>query len=335
MTNDWYTADKLHVLKALKMATWRNADAKLEAADVQAMDQIISARLFEPSAIAMPLGDTSSYLPKFRTSSYVPGIYQEVAYLQTAFNLYPSMGVCSTTEATPNIHAITLRTTQTPTNQGRHLERENTTDAESERIDILGMMCDTHHLECSEANPVAFQSLSWSTSFTKNSATDDIASSIVTDEPFKWSHITFPTFTYNSETIEADILGWSLDIRNTVRVTSLDSNGYYTIGRYIPLTYISVTLQIQPYGHNPFELIRTKLESYATDLDLTVKLARNATTDYIQFTHDKLYCRPVDIYQIKQPGSVESYYIQMHQMNTGSLAIEAKDAYNNNYYENP
>ena len=34
---------------------------------------------------------------------------------------------------------------------------------------------------------------------------------------------TFPTFTYNSETIEADIVGWGFDVQNTVRITGLDS----------------------------------------------------------------------------------------------------------------
>ena len=337
MTNDWYTADKVHIQKALKMATFRNGDAKLEAADVQSMDEFVMGRLYEPIPTVSPLATGASYLPKFKTTSFIPGTWDEILYFQTAINLYPAMGVCSTTEATPNVHAITLRTGQTPTNQGRHFERENVTDAESERIDILGMMLNSLHLECSEAAPVGVQHNKWGCAFTKNSSTDDIARAANTDEPFKWSDFSFPTFTYNSETIEANIIGWAFDVVNTLHFTGLDTNGYYSIGKIIPLTYITTTLEIKPYGKNAFELIRTKFESYATDLDLVVKCGRPraSTTDYIQWTHDKLYCQPFIIAAEKAPGRMERYILVMSQLDTGSLAIEAKDAYNNNFYENP
>ena len=335
MTNDWYTADNVHLLKAKKMAAWRNADAKLEAADVHAVDEYIIGRLFEPIGTVIPLGTGGSYLAKFKTGRFQPGTWEEILYFQTAMNLYPALGVCATTEATPNIHDITLRITQTPLNMGRHWERENTTDAESERIDIYGMMLNSHHIECSERAPVAVQHNKWGVAFTKNSSTDDIAKAVYTDEPFKWSMFTFPTFTYNSETIEADVVGWAFDVINTIVYTGLDTNGFYTKGKYIPLTYITTTLEIIPYGHNAFELIRTNLESYATDVDLVVKCSRNTTTDFVQWTHDKMYCQPFVIAAEKTPGRVERYILVMSQLDTGSLAIQAKDQYNNDYYENP
>jgi hypothetical protein len=335
MTNDFYTADNAHVLKALKMATWRNGDAKLQSANVQAMDEFIAGRLVEPIGLASPLATGASYLPKFKTTQYVPGTWDEYLYFQTAMNLYPAMGVCTTTEATPNVHEIRIRTTQTPTNQGRHLERENTTAAESERIDILGMMLNHHHTECSEASPLAIQHNKWGCAFTKSTSTDEITPSIADDEPFKWNHFSFPTFTYNSETIEANIVGWAFDVINTLFFTGLDTTKFYSIGKLIPLTYITTTLEIVPYGHNAFELIRTNLESYATDLDLTVKAARNATTDYVQWTHDKMYCQPFVISAEKTPAKVERYLLVMSQLDTGSLEIQAKDQYNNNFYENP
>lgn len=335
MTNDWYTANNAHIQKALKMATWRNGDAKLEAADVQAMDEFIAGRLLEPTGLATPLATGASYLPKFKTTSWVPGTWEEILYFQTAMNTYPALGVCATTEATPNIHAISLRTVQTPLNQGRHFERENTTDAESERIDILGMMLNHHHLECSEASPVALQHNKWGCAFTKNSSTDDIAAASLTDRPFKWSDFAFSPFTYNSETIEATIIGWAFDVINTLHFTGLDTSNRYSIGKYIPLTYVVTTLEIRPYGHNIFELIRTDLEDYLTDVDLTVKCSRNTTTDYVQFTHDKVYCQPFVITADKTPGSVERYMLALSQLSTGSITIQSKDQYNNNYYENP
>lgn len=339
MTNDWYTADDCHVLKVKKgsLTAWRNAEAKLIASEVQKMDQLISCRLFEPIAMAQPTGEGATFLPKYRTTKYIPGRYQEVLNFQTAMQLYPSVGLVTTADNTPGAgdytHTGAIRTTQTPLNMGRHLERENITDAESERIDIFGMLCNYHHIECSQAFPTATQSLDWSVASTLNTGTDDIPSSICDDKPFKWEHFTFPTFTYGGETIEADILGWSLDIQNTTRLVGLDSTKKFSIGKYIPLTYISATIQIFPYGHNAFELIRTALEGYATDLDLTVVATRTAATDLITFTHDKLYCSPFDIAQYKTPGSVETYYMRMHQLNTGSFVPVSVDKYDDDYYE--
>lgn len=336
MTNDWYTADACHVLKAKKMAAFRNADAKLEAADVQKMDILRGQRLFEPIAVATPTGG-GTYLPRRRTTQYLPGRYQEVLDFQTGMQLYPSLGLMTTSDDDPvanfYTHTGALRTIQAPTNQGRHLERENPIDAESERIDILGMLCNYHHIGVSQLFPLATQSLDWTVLFTKNTATDDIASSIADDEPFKWEHFTFPTFTYNSETVEADILGWALEIIPTTRFAGLDSGQRYSIGKYIPPTSISVTLQIRPYGHNAYELIRTALESYVTDLDVTVLAKRTADRDQITFTHDKLYATPFDIVQNKEPGALEEYFLTMHQLDTGSFVPVIIDDYDDDFYE--
>jgi len=335
MTDDFYTADKAHLLKALKMATWRHTDAKLQAAEVQGIDEYIAGRLFEPIGLTAPLATGVSYLPKFKTTQYLPGTWDEYLYFQTAMNLYPAMGICSTTEATPNIHDISLRTGQTPTNQGRHWERENPTAAESERIDILGMMLNSLHIECSEASQIAVQHNKWGCSYTKNTGTDDIAAAILTDRPFRWEDFAFPTFTYNSETIEATIIGWAYDVVNTLYFTGLDTTKRYSIGKIIPLTYIVTTLETTPFGHNVYELIRTDLESYLSDVDLVVKTSRNTTTDYVQWSHDKVYCQPFVITAEKAPGGVEKYLLVLSQLSTGSIAIQAKDQYNNDHYENP
>jgi hypothetical protein len=202
------------------------------------------------------------------------------------------------------------------------------------------MLNQSHHIECSLASTVAVQSLSWLTAYTKNTATDNIDPSVVDDRPFDWKDFSFPTFTYNSETIEADILGWAFDINNTVRVSGLDStyaattgNSYYTNGRYIPPTYISVTLHIRPYGRNAFELIRTALEKYATDLDLTVLAKRTADRDQVTFTHDKLYCSKFDIASVQTPDTTEEYFMRMWQLNTGSFVPVTIDDYIDDYYE--
>jgi len=330
-----YSANDVYVAWAKKDASWRHSDIKWTASDVVAADELIHLRLFEPISIASPIGRANSYLQYWRTNQYAPGFIEESYWLQTGRLLYPFMGACTTTEATPNVHAISIRTSQTPINMGRHIEAENETDAESERIDCFGLLPVNYHCEVSEIQPKATQLATWNTCSTISTSTDDIAEpTALTDHPFDWTGATFPKFTYNSETLECNILGWSFDISNNTYWRGLDSSGLYSIGKMGNFNDISVTLNIVPTGKNCKELIRTALESYVTDLDLTVKIDRSAT-DYIQFTHDKIYCFPYDIVVPNRTKWFEGYIITLHQLNTGSLTIEVKDAYNNNYYENP
>ena len=70
-------------------------------------------------------------------------------------------------------------------------------------------------------------------------------------------------------------------------------------------------------------------------MDLTVKFARNATTDYVQWTHDKCYGRPFTLEANKETGSTERYFLVLAQLDAGTLAIQAKDSYNSVYYTNP
>ena len=452
MTDDYYTPDNMHLLKASKMATWRHGDAKLTSAKVQMMDRLITGELTEPISVVTPSG-ANSFLPKYIVSGYSPGVWTEMLYFQTGMQLYPSMGVCVTTHTRAEVTSVTcvaasalttsdyffidcvdgagdtvknyvwfqidaagadpapggtgievdivntdtaaqvatklkdkidaegnygasvvttvvtitnaaagatedaydyntdftistttqgvsthtmgIRTTQTPTNQGRHWERENTTDAESERIDILGMLCRSHHIECSEAQPVGAQILNWGCGFTKNTATDDIARSQADDEPFRWNNFTFSVLLNDagSTALEADIIGWAFDIQNSIMFIAPDSNGYYQKGKYVPQTTISTTLEIMPYGHNAYELIRTKLGAYTTDLDVTVTATRTATYDKITWTHDKCYCFPFTIKASKDPGSVERYFLRMVQLDTGSIVPVVVDYYPVEYYE--
>lgn len=339
MTDDWYTADGAHLLKAEKMATFRHGDLKLETADVHGIDEYIMGRLYEPGEVIEPTGATATYLGKYRVSGYALGLWTERLKFQSGQLLYPAMGKCTTTDDDPvanfYTHTMALRTAQPPLNMGRHWERENEVAAEDEEIDILGMGLYSYHASCSEAFPVAIQELNWGVAKTLNTdaATDDLTAIELTDEPFKWNHFSFPTFTYGGETIEADIIGWAFDVQNTVVPVGLDSGGLYTKIKYIPLSYISTTLQIYPSGRNSFELIRTALASYATDLDLVVKAIRTADRDQIVWTHDKLYCNKYNIEAHKSPGGVESYFMRMSQLNTGSIVPVVIDDYVDNNYE--
>ena len=331
-----YSAEKVHIEWIKEFALWRHNDLKFTSSDVLVADELIALRLFEPTAVASPIGRANSYLGHWRSNQYAMGFLEEVYFMQTGRLLYPFMGACSTVEATPNVHTVSPRNSQTPLNHGRHFEIENEDDGESERIDCMGMLPITYHAEISEVQPKATQIASWATAFTKNTGTDDITEpSAITEEPFDWTGITFPTFTYGGETLECDILGWSFDVNNNVFWRGLDSGGKYSIGKMGNFVDISVTLNIVPTGKNVKELIRTALESYATDVDLTVNLARSATDD-ITFTHDRMYLTPFDIVVPNRTKWFEGYFITLHQLNLGNdLEIVIQDIYNDDHYENP
>jgi len=202
------------------------------------------------------------------------------------------------------------------------------------------MLCRSHHIECSEAQQRAVQLLNWGVAFTKNTSTDDISKSICDDEPFEWPMFTFPIFTYNSEPIEAEIIGWSFDILNSIMFIGLDNTylattgmSYFQKGKYIPRSTISTTLEIYPYGHNAYELIRTPLGKYVTDLDLTVLATRTTLIDEIKWTHDKCYCYPFTIKMSMDAGYVERYFLRMVQLDTGSIVSIVADDYDDDYYE--
>ena len=334
-----YQAHKTYVGVAKTMATWNHANAKLLTADVLASDPLIYHNFTEPKGVAEARADANDMVPNYHTTIYEPGKLTENYYLQTGRLLYPALGVCSTTEGTPNDHAITKRVAQTPIYSGRHSEQVNVDTGESHITDMFSMLLKSYHAECSERGTKATQTASWRYMKSLVDASCDTITrpTVLTDKIFSWNDFTFPIFTYGGDTIEARIIGWSFDVNNVIDWYGL-SSGIFTVGEMHNYEDISVTLAIIPTGRSCRELIRTVIESYATDLDLTVKMARNATTDYVQFTHDKLYATPYDIIPGHIKGWKEGYFLTMHQLggaSLGSLAIEVKDKYNDNYYENP
>ncbi len=343
MTDDWYTSDIATLGKAKKGTVFRRSDTKYTSSDILASDVYVEGRLFEPNEVVTPTGQSGSYLPFYRPTGYSAGRWQEILLMQTGRELYPAYGQSSDQNNVPvgfNTHTLALRIAQTPLNMGRHWERRSiagTPPAEYESIDMLGMSLNTYHAECSEAFSVAVQTLDWNVNQTLNTGatTDDITMVDLTIEPFKWEHFTFPTFTYNSETIEADIVGWAHDVRNTVRITGLDSGKRFEKAKYIPLTLITTTLEIIPFGRNAFEIIRTPLNTYLTDLDLTVNMVKTANEDQIIITQDKCYCRPYTLSALKRPGSVERYFMILSQLNTGSSVPVIIDGNDDDHYTNP
>ena len=334
-----YEASNTDIQWIKKQALWRNADAKWEAADTLAPDDYLGGLLFEPIGIANQVGVADSYILKRRTNQYAIGTWLENSELQTGRNLYPFFGPITTLDNNPSAglytHNGVKRSSQTPINMGRHIQRLNEDSGENEIIDLMGMLPVGFHAECTEVSSIAKQSTLWRVAFTKSTGVDLITRKELTQAPFQWPDFSFPTLTYNSETIEADVRGWAIDILNDVEWRGLDNTKHYSIGKVNQYTDIAITLNLVPTGKNLYELIRTVLESYATDVDITVKMGRpfDSVIDFLKFTHDKLYCYPFDIRPASKDDWYEGYMVRFHQLHTGSLTTQEINDLDDDHYE--
>ena len=335
-----YPADLTDIQWIKKQILWRNADAKWETADVLAPDEYIGGLLFEPIGIANPVGQADTYLQKWRTNEYAIGTWLETSRLQTGRLLYPFFGPITTLDDDPSAglytHNGVKRSSQTPINMGRHIQRLNEDSGENEIVDCMGMLPTRWHAECTEVSSIATQSALWRVAFTKSTGVDLITRPTeLIQAPFQWPDFTFPTLTYNSETIEADVRGWAIDIVNDVEWRGLDNTKHYSVGKMNKYIDIAITLNLVPTGKNLFELIRTVLESYATDVDITVKMGRpyDSVIDFLKFTHDKLYCYPFDIIPSSKDSWYEGYMVRFHQLSTGSLTTQEINDLVDDHYE--
>lgn len=335
-----YPADLTDIQWIKKQAAWRNLDAKWESADVLAPDEYLGGLLFEPIGIAAPVGQADSYLQKWRTNEYAIGTWLENSRLQTGRLLYPFFGPITTLDDNPSAglytHNGVKRSSEVPINKGRHIQRLNEDSGENEIVDCMGMLPARYHAECTEVSSITTQSALWRVAFTKSTSVDLITRPTeLTQAPFQWPDFTFSTLTYGGETIEADIRGWAFDVINDVEWRGLDNTKHYSVGKMNKYIDIAVTLNLVPSGKNLFELIRTALESYATDIDITVKMGRphDSVIDFLKFTHDKLYCYPFDIIPSSKDSWYEGYMVRFHQLSTGSLTTQEINDLDDDHYE--
>lgn len=313
-------------------ALFRNGDAALAAAaNLKSSDTLHEnwGYKFAGEEIS-PFGSTTSRYHKRVGTRSVPGNFQATFELNTFRFANMFFGLCTTVEGSPDTHTWAIRlTNQTPYYIPIHTERENDTAAESERWDLLGTVGKSWHISCSEASSLALQDVN--IDYAKHVTGVDIAEPTPVEDSHRsleWSDFSMTTFTYNSETIEADVLGfdWSL------------INKYY-IGNYVSgyasraLLFncdIQVKLRLMPYGKNIFELLRTKKSGYLTDVDISWKFTETADR-YIAGVHDKTYCQPFDVRVI----NAEEYEVTFHQLDTGSFVPTEHNELDDDWYEDP
>jgi hypothetical protein len=329
-----------------ELTDWNNGGVKLALGDLKAIDYFHHALVqhTKPQTIEInPM--TATHYPKRLTTGVVEGSLATTHYLQTAIFTYAVMGACTTTEATPNIHAITKGTTEAPIRFAMHFEKEGTTAAR--RKDCVGFIPRALDITVSEASTVAFQT--YNAVFSESIAADDIAQPTPyvqgTHSPYTWFHTKHASaatvFDYNSGAINVDIVdiamhfGWK-----GYQFGPYDSDGFPTNGVVVPPFEAWVDLGVRltdGAGTNLDAIADTKHDSYAGDLDFILDFYESANR-YIKYTWDDMYIVP-DSYQevFKEEGNwFDGVRFKLVFRNeTSSLAVEEKNSLNNDSYENP
>lgn len=341
MANEPYFKNYRYLAFLKQNAAWRFADTKAVVADLKPSEGATYLTALDyPKGMTAGCGTSGTRLQKRRTVKDVPGKFATKSDLNTARLLEWVGFTCATTEANPDIHNFTLDTDGTPNNKGVHVEFENPTDAESRRYDLFGFIGNSLRWEASEQSQL-FQQI-YDAQFAIAIAADDLAEPTALDAaaiagmthyPYMWKDFSAPTFTYNSETQEVDILGFAFNVQNNGNyIGNFDSNGYAQKAIYAGSIDITCEMHIRPYGKNIFEVNETDLELYITDFDLTWRVYKSAN-QYIQSAHDKMELDKIK-YATPDDG-MEEYKITLKQLSTGSVTIQEKNELDNDYYENP
>jgi len=263
-------------------------------------------------------------------TKYNPGMLMIPSHaVQTGKWLYYLLGACSTTgDGDPYTHAITEAATLPYL--GIHCEMEHATDANSERVDLLGCSIQDYTVTWGQETP-AMQSLGIIVA--KDVTGSDIGRPTGADAlGYSQAGYNTVTFEYNSADAGATVWGGSIRVRNILEyrkvadvyaTESLFSARYYDID--LDLSLSDDILLDMP--DNP--------ESYVGAITLVVK--NNITaTHYNQFTFSSLQLDPnsvrgrkIDEDEFFWRGTVSLHNcgaIASIPQAAGTCAIEVKDA---------
>lgn len=338
----WYQA---YAIGTADLTQWDNAQAALVVGELNAMDWFIGAEITNTKPRTERLNPmTSTHIPKRLQVGRILGAYASTHFLQTGILQYVVMGACTTTEATPNIHAITKTTGQDPIRYAPHFEKEVTTN--HRRRDLMGHVPISLDVYCSEKVPIATQTIT--TQFAFTGVGGDLAQPTALTQaahaPYKWydyKHASgASSFLYNTGAIGVDIveihehIGWSGALFGTY-----DSNGYPTAGKLVPPfdSYVEIGFRFTDTGTDIRAISDLAHGSYAGDLDIIIDFYESATR-YRKNTWDKMYVAPESFKEIyKTEGSwYDGATVKLEFLDENSSCVcEEKNALNNDYYENP
>lgn len=328
------------------LTAWDNAQVKLAVAELNAIDWFYSASITHTKPRTININPmTAGHIPKRMKVGRILGRLSTTHYVQTAIMAYMIYGKCITTEATPNIHAITKDTVTTPCRLAFHYEKEGTTA--SRRKDPMGFVPLGLDTTCSERATVAFQT--YTGNFAISVAADDLAQPTpftqAIHHPYNWFHYkdasSASSFLYNNAAINVDIVEFNIhEGWGSALFGPYDVGGYPADGHVVPPfnTYIDLGVRLTDAGGTGIDTIADTVHtSYTGDLDLIIDFYESATR-YFKRTFDDMYVVP-DSYEEMFKAEGDWYdgakFRLAFRNETASAVIEEKNALNNDYYENP
>ncbi len=325
---------------------WDNAQAALIVGELNAMDWFVGASVQHTKPKTKTINPmTASHYPKRLKEGRILGKLASTHYLQTGILTGNTMGGMSTVEASPNVHTIIKDTDEIPTSLAFHVEKEGTTA--NRRKDMEGHIPTGLDIGVSEANPTAKQTYNSEFSFTGagGNLAQPTAFVQATHTPYNWYHYRDVSgaseFKYNSGAINVSIIGFTMHIGWTGKLFGeYDLSGYPANGLVVPpfLSSIDMDVRISDAGGTDINTIADlDHDSYAGDLDFVADFYESATR-YLKYTWDKMYIVPDSYEEVFQDeGSWfdgAQFKLEFLDENS-SLAVEEKNALNNDYYLNP
>lgn len=328
------------------LTAWDNGQAALVVGELIAIDRIINASIeyCEPTDIMI-----SSTTPPLRLDGPPKrGKATITTLFQTGIFDYLVMGACTTTEATPNTHAITFTTGEDPPYFALHGEKEETTNPV--RDDAMGFIWFDDVIECSEDRDGWIAMRTTTGEFAFSGAGADLAEptalSLSDYKPYAWNDYKngsgASAFTYDGGAINFEITKIKL-VKSWAGhfFTAFDDDGYPTVGKYLKPYHFQVDLEgyrTDGAGTDIATIVGTKPGSYAGDLDFIADFYQSASK-YHKSTYDDMKIEQKtykEIYTFHGGSWIPGHSFSLvPRNNTSSLAIEEKNGLNNDSYENP
>lgn len=325
-----------------------NAQAALIVGELNAMDWFVGASVKHTKPKTMNINPlAATHYPKRIQVGRDLGRITTTHYLQTGILTANVMGGVSTTEATPNIHAITKDTNETPLKLAFHIEKEGTNA--QRRKDLLGFVPRGLDISCSEREGETLAKQIYIGDFAFTGAGGNLAQPTeftqATHAPYTWFHYrngsSASEFKYNSGAINVSIMAFTMHIGWANTLFGLfDANAYPNNGITVPPfdAYVDLDVKISDAGGTDINTIADTVHgSYAGDLDIIIDFYESATR-YLKYTWDKMYIVPdsyEEVFQEEGNWYDGARFRLAFLDENSSLAVEEKNALNNDYYLNP
>lgn len=346
MSMEYFGRDNAWLMYAIgpeDLTAWRNEDAKLIAAEVKGIDDLITFSSVGKPKVSFdrkrPIG-FERYEQKVIKKARENGNFKAIFDFQTGRILNWILQNCSTTENSPvgyNTHDMSIKAGQNCQYLAFHSQRETTSDPL--RNDLLGIAPLDYTLSMAE-DGTGEQTIG--VNVAKKLLTADCDNitkpAKCADSSFSWDELMYggKTVTYGGTALGFDIKGFEFFIDNKILMAVKDSGGYSTVGKNKGCEF-SMKLNGTPKddGASIFTINDTDPQDYeAGGIDLVFKFARHLTNDYVQITLSNMVLEPFEEAQADEDQYYEEYEINLIVGDDSTLAIQTVDSYGKEYYEN-